>query len=71
MFDHARAATVPLKLYFDPRTGDNFTLASDSAEASAKAAGYVFVRNEGWVFGIAQSNTVPWSFTITWSPTTT
>jgi hypothetical protein len=48
---------VPLKLYWNG--SDNFTTATEQGEADAKAAGYQYIRIEGYVFANPQSNTVP------------
>jgi hypothetical protein len=48
---------APLQLFCNDR--DNFTTATAQGEADAKAAGYHFVRIEGYVFASPQSNTVP------------
>jgi hypothetical protein len=48
---------IPLKLYWNGR--DNFTTATAEGEAKAQAAGYQFIRIEGYVFANPQSNTIP------------
>lgn len=40
---------VPLKLYWSPHRGDNFSTATAIGEKSAKEAGYGFARIEGYV----------------------
>ena len=42
--------TVPLKLYWSEARGDNFTTSTQQGEADAKAAGYQFIRIEGYVY---------------------
>jgi hypothetical protein len=51
--------TTPLKLFWNPDREDNFTTASTEGEQAALATGYVFVRNEGYVFAAQQPNTIP------------
>jgi hypothetical protein len=41
---------VPLKLYWSEARGDNLTTATQQGEADAKAAGYRFIRIEGYVY---------------------
>jgi hypothetical protein len=48
---------VPLELFWNGH--DNFTTATAQGEADAKAAGYHFIRIEGYVFANPQSDTVP------------
>jgi hypothetical protein len=45
-----RKGTVPLKLYWSEARGDNLTTATQQGEADAKAAGYRFIRIEGYVY---------------------
>ena len=45
--------TVPLQLYWNAARGDNITVASQAGINSARAAGYTFIRTEGWVFPVA------------------
>jgi hypothetical protein len=52
-------ATVPLKLYYGDARADNFTTATEQGEADARAAGYRYVRVEGYVFATQQPGTVP------------
>jgi hypothetical protein len=58
--------TVPLKLFWSPERGDNFTTATAQGEKDALAAGYSFVRLEGYVFPTQQPGTVP--LKLFWSP---
>jgi len=46
----ARGPSVPLKLFWSAQRGDNFTTATAQGESDALAAGYVFVRVDGYVF---------------------
>lgn len=48
---------IPLKLFWDGH--DNFTTATAQGEADAKAAGYNFIRIEGYILENPQPNTVP------------
>jgi hypothetical protein len=41
--------TIPLKLFWNPAREDNFTTASSEGERDARDAGYVFVRDEGYI----------------------
>src|SRR5919204_5372706 len=41
---------VPLKLYYSEDRRDNFTTASQQGIRDAEAAGYRFVRDEGYVY---------------------
>jgi hypothetical protein len=50
---------VPLKLYWNAARGDNFTTATTEGQQAAEAAGYTFVRIEGYVFRTQRSGTVP------------
>jgi hypothetical protein len=50
---------VPLKLYYNSETGDNFTFATSTAESDAKEKGYQPVSTQGYVFTSAQSGTAP------------
>ncbi len=50
---------VPLKLYWSSQRGDNFTTATARGEQDAKAAGYPFIRVEGYIYSKQQSGTVP------------
>jgi hypothetical protein len=49
MYPTQQSGTVPLKLYWHPQREDNFVTATSAGAADAIAAGYVFVRNEGYV----------------------
>jgi len=40
---------VPLKLYWHPGRGDNFSTATQQGEQDAQDAGYSFIRNEGYI----------------------
>jgi hypothetical protein len=51
--------TIPLKLFWNPAREDNFTTASSEGERDARDAGYVFVRDEGYIFAAQQPNTTP------------
>jgi hypothetical protein len=42
--------TKALKLYWSEARGDNFTTATKQGKADAKAAGYQFIRTEGYVY---------------------
>jgi hypothetical protein len=42
--------TRALKLYYSDERQDNFTTATPEGIADAQAAGYRFVRTEGWVY---------------------
>lgn len=55
--DTTTRALIPLKLYWNGH--DNFTMATAQGEADAKAAGYQFVRIEGYIFANPQSNSIP------------
>ena len=46
----AAPGTVPLMLYWSAQRGDNFTTATAQGQADAQAAGYAYVRVEGYVF---------------------
>ncbi len=50
---------VPLKLYWHGGRGDNFLTGTAEGEASAIAAGYVFVRVEGYAYAAEMPGTVP------------
>jgi hypothetical protein len=50
---------VPLKLFWSAARGDNFTTATAIGESHALAAGYVFVRNEGYIYPAPKTGTVP------------
>jgi hypothetical protein len=39
-----------VKLYWSPERGDNFTTATADGERDALAAGYQFIREEGYIF---------------------
>jgi hypothetical protein len=41
---------VPLKLYYHDTRHDNFTTATADGIHDAEAAGYTFVRDEGYIF---------------------
>ena len=56
---------VPLKLYWNSERGDNFTTATTQGERDAKAAGYSFIRVEGYIYSKQQPGTVP--FKLYWS----
>jgi hypothetical protein len=56
----------PLKLFWNGSRGDNFTTATALGERDAVAAGYSFIRNEGYVYDNQQPNTVP--LKLFWSP---
>jgi hypothetical protein len=43
---------VPLKLYYNDQLHDNFTTATADGIRDAEAAGYQFIRVEGWIFTI-------------------
>jgi hypothetical protein len=51
--------STALKLYWSPERGDNFTEITADGERDALAAGYVFMRIEGYAFPSSQPNTVP------------
>src|SRR6266480_2388666 len=51
--------TQGLKLYWNPDRRDNFCTATAQGELDARAAGYTFVRVEGYVNPNAGPNTVP------------
>jgi hypothetical protein len=61
-----RKGTVPLKLYWSEARGDNFTTATKQGEADAKAAGYQFIRIEGYVYSKQRRGTVP--LKLYWNP---
>jgi hypothetical protein len=42
-------ALVPLRLYYSDDRRDNFTTATDQGRRDAEAAGYKFVRVEGYI----------------------
>ena len=42
--------TKALKVYWNPDREDNFTTSTQQGEADAKAAGYQFIRIEGYVY---------------------
>jgi hypothetical protein len=50
---------APLKLFWNAARGDNFTTATPEGESAARAAGYTFVRIEGYIYPIQQPGTVP------------
>ena len=45
-----KTGTVPLKLYWSSTRNDNFSVADPASEKAAKAAGYRFVRLQGYVY---------------------
>jgi len=51
--------TRALKLYYSDTREDNFTTATEQGKSDAKAAGYRFVRNEGYVFPKQRPGTKP------------
>lgn len=54
---------VPLKLFWSAPRGDNLLAGTAAAEADALAAGYVFVRIEGYALAAEAPGTVPlWSW---------
>jgi hypothetical protein len=50
-------ALVPLRLYYSDEQRDNFTTATDQGRRDAEAAGYMFVRVEGYVFTTQELDT--------------
>jgi hypothetical protein len=52
-------STRALKLYYSDTREDNFTTATKQGRSDAQAAGYRFVRNEGYVFPKARPGTKP------------
>jgi hypothetical protein len=50
---------VPLRLYYNSDTGDNFTFATSVSESDAKEKGYEAAGTQGYVFTSAQRGTVP------------
>jgi hypothetical protein len=55
----APPGAVPLMLYWSAQRGDNFTTATAQGQADAQAAGYAFVRIEGYVYPQQAPGTVP------------
>ncbi len=55
----AQTSLVPLKLYWSPQRGDNFTTGTTKGEQDALAAGYTFARVEGYAFTKQVAGTVP------------
>lgn len=55
-----------LRLYWGPNRGDNFTTATAQGVQDALAAGYIFIRIEGYTFASSQPNTVP--LKLYWNP---
>jgi hypothetical protein len=51
--------TVALKLYWSPDREDNFTTATKQGKTDAMAAGYQFIRNEGYCFRWQKRGTKP------------
>jgi hypothetical protein len=51
--------STALKLFWSPARGDNFTETTADGERDALAAGYVFLRLEGYAFPSSQPDTVP------------
>jgi hypothetical protein len=51
--------TVPLLLYWSEQRGDNFTTATAAGQNDAQAAGYAFVRVDGYVYASQVPGTVP------------
>src|SRR5207247_10221332 len=51
--------TIPLKLYYDPSSQDNFTTGTTQGEQDALGSGYHFVRVEGYLFPSSEPNVVP------------
>jgi hypothetical protein len=47
VYSSPQGFTVPLKLFWNAATRDNFTTATAAGEHDALAAGYTFVRIEG------------------------
>jgi hypothetical protein len=58
--------TKALKLYWSEARGDNFTTATKQGKADAKAAGYQFIRTEGYVYRKQRRGTVP--LKLYWNP---
>lgn len=50
---------VPLKLFWNPSRGDNFTTASKQGERDAEAAGYYYARVEGYAYRDQQAGMKP------------
>jgi hypothetical protein len=62
----ARGNIVPLKLFWGAQREDNFSTPTALGEQAALAAGYGFVRLEGYVFPNQELGTVPLS--LYWNP---
>ncbi|MEA5569180.1 hypothetical protein [Anabaena sp. UHCC 0399] len=62
----AQTSLVPLKLYWSPQRGDNFTTATTKGEQDALAAGYTFARIEACALPKPEAGTVP--LKLYWSP---
>jgi hypothetical protein len=54
-----RRTVKALKLYWSPDREDNFTTATKQGKTDAKAAGYQFIRNEGYCFRWQKRGTKP------------
>jgi hypothetical protein len=59
------SGTTALDLYWGAERGDNFTTATDTGRRSAEAAGYKFVRTEGYVYPTAVDGTT--ALNLYWS----
>ena len=58
-------AQTPLNLFWSDARQDNFSTGTAAGESAALAAGYRFVRTEGYLFPSTQSGTVP--LNVYWS----
>jgi hypothetical protein len=53
------SCTIPLKLFWSPARGDNFTTGTAQGAQDAMAAGYSYARIEGYALKDVGTNTVP------------
>ena len=67
MFPEDVEGAIPLKLYYSEDRRDNFTLATSEAEADAIAAGYRYVRIEGYVYPAGTTGQRTKSLKLYWS----
>jgi len=62
------AGTAPLVLYWSDARSDNFTTATEAGRRDAEAAGYRFVRTEGYIYPTAPRGTIVAPLKLYWSP---
>jgi hypothetical protein len=61
-----RDGLVPLKLYWSPERGDNFTTGTAQGEQDALGSGYTYVRDEGYISPVPGDGLAP--LKLYWSP---